>query len=121
MGITRAQNDLYFTSCSSRRMYGRTSFMLPSPFLYEIGKENIRVLGQKPDAFRMGAGGSEANPLAKKWRKGTAIYHDDFGHGVIIKTETSPDGEYVISVQFETGGIKKFLPQYQAKSLIIES
>ncbi len=48
------------------------------------------------------------------------MYHDDYGHGQIVHSETSAEGEYVVSVQFETGGCKKFLPKYQSKSLLVE-
>ena len=119
VGITRAKNELYLTSCGLRRLYGRTNFMQPSPFLAEIGAGRLRVLGQKPSSFGSERAGDE-DPLARRYRKGTGIYHDDYGHGQVIGTETSPDGELVIRVSFESGGIKKFLPKYQEKSLMIE-
>ncbi len=114
VGITRAKDDLYFTSCAARRLYGRTSYMSPSPFLNELGEENIRVLGESSHAVSV-----EENPLAKKWRVGVCVYHDDYGHGQIVKAGMS-EGEFVISVSFENGGIKKFLPQYQSSSLMVE-
>ena len=132
VGITRARNYLFFTSCRERRMYGRRNFMSPSPFLKELGtKDNIRVLGETPlgfsrsgesDSSTQGTGSSNIyeDPIAGKYKKGRALYNDDWGHGVIIKGEYSDQGEYVITVKFETGGIKKFIPKYQSKSLIIE-
>ena len=123
VGITRARDELYLTSCGVRRLYGSTKYMSPSPFLNEIGKENVRILGQTPaSAFASGAKDSSAadDPLAKKWHKGACVYHDEYGHGQIVHNEYSDDGEYVISVSFETGGVKQFLPKYQEKSLIIE-
>ena len=33
---------------------------------------------------------------------------------------TAEDGEFVVTVKFETGGIKKFLPKYQSSSLLVE-
>src|SRR5574344_1895781 len=130
VGITRARDELYLTSCGMRRLYGSTKYMSPSPFLNEIGKENVRVLGQAPASFTCanrpenGSCSDEAqpakDPLARKWHKGVAVYHDDYGHGQIVHAEYSDDGEYVISVSFETGGVKRFLPKYQEKALIIE-
>ncbi len=126
VGITRARDMLFFTSCQQRRMYGRTNIMYPSIFLGELGgKENIKVLGNVPSSFRLKQSGSEviADPLAEKYKVGTQIYHDDYGHGQIIKGEYSTNEgirDYVITVSFETGGIKKFLPKYQSKSLMIE-
>lgn len=118
VGITRAKDELYFTSCAMRRLYGRTNPMMPSLFLNELGKENIRILGQKPENFT--AEKRQKDPLEEKFHLGAGIYHDDYGHGQIIKSHRSEEGEYVITVSFETGGIKKFLPKYQKGSLIVE-
>ncbi|MBQ1643730.1 MAG: UvrD-helicase domain-containing protein, partial [Treponema sp.] len=130
VGITRAQNELYFTSCAMRRLYGRTNYMQPSPFLYELKKGSFRVLGQQPFAFHgasdaeadAGTGSSAAysDPIAKKYRKGAMVYHDDWGHGQIVSGDFTADGEYVVTVNFETGGSKKFLPKYQSSSLLVE-
>ncbi len=121
VGITRAKDELYLTSCGLRRLYGRTNYMQPSPFLAEMGSGNVRILGERPHAFAAGAAGEGGeDSLAGRYRMGTGIYHDDYGHGQVIGTERSPDGELVIRVSFESGGIKKFLPKYQGKSLMIE-
>lgn len=117
VGITRAKDELYFTSCGVRRLFGRTNFMIPSPFLAELGNE-IRILGQKPDSFS--ASRTEKNPLEKKYCMGACVFHDDYGHGQIIRSSYSDEGEYVVTVSFETGGVKKFLPKYQKNSLLVE-
>ena len=168
VGITRAQDELYITSCAARRMYGRTEFMQPSVFLQEAGADTFRLLGNVPPSFERainggflgGAdfgdegdyGGSEysdgdfyddtpqygqqgrranaygassasaapkiKHPLAKKYGLGQAVYHDDYGYGQIVKASVK-DGEYVIEVQFQNGGTKKFLPAYQAAQLMV--
>jgi len=125
VGITRAQNELYFTSCGLRRLYGQTNYMQPSPFLNELGKGNCRLLGSRPFGFGGGAdsSGSAAvysEPLAKKYCKGALVYHDDWGHGQIVGVDVTEEGEYVVTVNFQTGGSKKFLPKYQSSSLLIE-
>ena len=117
VGITRAKDELYFTSCGVRRLFGRTNFMIPSQFLAELGNE-IRILGQKPDSFS--ASRTEKSPLEKKYCMGACVFHDDYGHGQIIRSSYSDEGEYVVTVSFETGGIKKFLPKYQKNSLLVE-
>jgi DNA helicase-2/ATP-dependent DNA helicase PcrA len=97
--------------------------MSPSPFLHELGEQNVRMLGQKPASFESVSEGSrdtEGNPLAKKWHVGLGVYHDDYGHGQIVKAGLSEEGEYVISVSFENGGIKRFLPKYQSSALMVE-
>lgn len=127
VGITRAKDELYFTSCSNRRLYGHTNFMLPSPFLKELDKKYLRVLGTKPDSFEnkfqnVDNFDSEnpQDPLAKKFHIGVRIFHDDYGEGQVVKHQYSPEGELVITVSFLNSGFKKFLPKFQASSLIVE-
>jgi DNA helicase-2/ATP-dependent DNA helicase PcrA len=138
VGITRAKNELYLTSCASRRMYGRTEYMEVSPFLLELGAGNVKVLGHRPYGFRidedadstalhggdLGANGLShpelsSDPLRAKYARGTRIYHDDYGYGLVTRGATSDDGEYVITVQFESGGAKRFIPKYQEHSLMV--
>lgn len=61
--------------------------------------------------------------LALKWKKGVTVFHDDYGYGIITKTYFSGDdpdeSEYVILVHFESGGEKKFMPEYQGHTLMI--
>lgn len=126
VGITRAKDELYITSCAERRLYGKTNFMEPSPFLLEMGKEPFRVLGEKPRSFLAcdesqpvsGEDSGDGDDEKKKWSVGTRIYHDDYGYGQIVRSSYS-EGELVISVLFENGGTKKFIPAYQKSSLMI--
>lgn len=126
VGITRAKDELYITSCAQRRLYGRTEFMEPSLFIEEAG-DVFKVLGAESRRQRgYGAYGAVAgvnsvkgNELAGQWSKGTRVYHDDWGYGQVIAGSVSDEGEFVITVQFESGEKKKFLPEYQAHSLMI--
>jgi DNA helicase-2/ATP-dependent DNA helicase PcrA len=43
VGATRAMDELYFTTCAMRRMYGRTMPSMPSRFLSEIDKDSIQI------------------------------------------------------------------------------
>jgi DNA helicase-2/ATP-dependent DNA helicase PcrA len=91
-------------------------------------EEAFRVIGDKPRAQAWGAyGGYGAyghtaqkahGTSSGKWAPGTRLYHDDYGYGVITKSFYN-EGELVIQVQFESGGVKKFLPEYQSKALQI--
>lgn len=118
VGITRARDELYFTSCQMRRLYGSTRYTGPSLFLSELGDGNVRVLGNNPASFSFDSGRG-SDPLARTYRTGAEVYHDDWGYGHIIRGGYSGDGEYVISVKFQTGAVKKFLPKYQGSSLIV--
>ncbi len=141
VGITRAKNELYITSCAQRRMYGRNEFMMPSRFLMEAGAEAFRVLGKAPRSYQNGLGGfgssSKINsedsmqdtgdaelaglnanhPLAKKWAVGEKVFHDDYGYGQIIASKIK-EGEFVITVMFN-GRKMHFMPEYQSGSLFV--
>ena len=118
VGITRAKDELYFTSCQSRRLYGSTRYTGPSLFLSELGNGNVRVLGNNPASFSFGSGRA-GDSVARTYRTGAEVYHDDWGYGHIIRGGFTAEGEYVISVKFQTGAVKKFLPKYQGSSLIV--
>ncbi len=134
VGITRARDELYVTSTAQRVLYGHTQYMTPSVFLNE-SEEAFKIVGQKPRAqfsssWGYGKAGtyggygaypapkSSGGELAEKWAKGTKLYHDDYGYGVIVSNRMNGN-EFLIEVQFETGNKKTFIPQYQSKSLQI--
>ncbi len=123
VGITRAKNELYITSCAMRRLYGRTQPMMPSRFLFEAG-DVFNVMGRVPLCYsnaNVSSGEKELSPkagLLEKWKKGVRLYNDDYGYGQIVKSDAD-SGEVVIEVQFENGERKKFMPEYQGKKLDI--
>ncbi|MCR5253478.1 MAG: ATP-dependent helicase [Treponema sp.] len=141
VAITRARNQLFVTSAASRYMYGSLQFMRPSPFISEASSA-FTMIGQIPFSFKKSAAqerfagigkhiegsqfdvhssepvSAEEEAVLKKYKKGTKIYHDDYGYGVIQKCELK-EGEVVAIIQFENGAKKKFLPKYQRKSLDI--
>jgi len=43
VGVTRAMDELYLTSCMMRRMYGKTIPMQPSLFLHEIDESCLQI------------------------------------------------------------------------------
>lgn len=148
VGITRAKDELYITSCKERRLYGRTEIMMPSKFLIEAG-DVFKVMGKQPASYRYAGKTdihfknefelpvgkknlnkntisaeeleeelSETAAMKAKYKKGAKLYHSDWGYGQIIACDDE-SGEYVIDVKFETGAIKKFMPEYQSSSLDI--
>ncbi|MCL1927869.1 MAG: ATP-dependent helicase [Treponema sp.] len=137
VGATRAMDELYFCSCAFRRMYGRTSPMMPSRFLYEVDRSNLRIIGKPPISFGTGKTssnddyayrGSNFNQsnfgkvnygrAAKvssdgKWKQGDRIFHDDQGYGAVVDISESDDGP-VVKVRFDNGQEKRFLSLYQS-------
>lgn len=140
VGVTRAMDRLYITSCQTRRVWGRTDFMEPSAFLLEADKSVLDVKGDVPFGFggeknwRAGGGSwkpkkwNEGNqkpnsqlikPVKKssdgRWQIGDKIFNDDNGYGEVNAISEGEDGP-VITVVFETGRKVKFLSAVQSKN-----
>ena len=119
VAITRARNELTLTSCRYRRLHGRLTDFLPSRFLTEIPKELIEVdaggysggptagAAGALEGLRAGRSRGEEHP----WPRGTAVYHDDYGAGVVTRAWYS-GSEAVVMVRFETGASAQFIPRY---------
>lgn len=119
VGITRAKDALYFTSCRQRSMYGNFDVQMQiSPFLLEIDRNNLRVLGTVPYAFSRNDM-SDSAMESLKWKCGVKVHDDEYGDGYIEKAYSSQEGEWVIEIHFENGQIKRFLPKYQGKRFLI--
>jgi len=54
---------------------------------------------------------AEASP----WRAGQAVYHEDYGSGVIIKVQPTPNSGPLVVVRFETGKQAQFFPKFSTK------
>ena len=111
VACTRAQDALYMTSCSARRMYGKLSYMEPSRFLAEIDSGLVDVIGQSIASFA-----SPVDEEAALWKCGQRLFHDDYGYGYVVQSRQS-GGKLVITVQFENGSQKRFFPEYQRAQL----
>ena len=128
VGVTRAMDELYLTSCAERRVFGRTMPMEPSIFLRETDRSFLRVIGQIPYSFAPSGGASSSGavrmgPFAKagrassdgRWRTGDRVFHDDNGYGEVTEIRESEDGP-VIRVCFETGHEVRFLSGSQSSN-----
>jgi DNA helicase-2/ATP-dependent DNA helicase PcrA len=137
VGATRAMDELYLCSCAFRRMYGRTSPMLPSRFLHEADKSFIRIIGEAPAGFNGRKSGPAGNsgglgrnnatltnsaltntPPPKKssdgrWKTGDRVFHDDQGYGAVIAISETEEGP-VVKVRFDNGYETRFLSLYQS-------
>jgi DNA helicase-2/ATP-dependent DNA helicase PcrA len=123
VGITRAKKQLFMTNSKVRVRYGQLCALPVSPFLAEINPENLEILGQQPPSYRKYFSSNRDddeidNPFAVKWKKGKAVYHDDYGTGQIVSTKIVDD-EFMIQVDFGNGELKKFYPKYQQNRLTL--
>lgn len=103
VAITRAMEELYFTSCRSRLRFGRFEDCYPSSFLGELPEEEIEA--QDPYSLSL-APQSEGD-----YAKGTKVYHDDYGVGMVFQTLYN-NGHQVIHVQFESGRKATLMPEF---------
>jgi DNA helicase-2/ATP-dependent DNA helicase PcrA len=134
-------DELYFSSCAERRMYGRTMPAEPSLFLRELDTSCLKIVGSAPYGFAGGAdrrspgrrpvsghvpeagGGygragreSEAERKAG-WRRGDRLFHDDYGYGAVAEVRDSEDGP-VVRVCFENGRELRFLSGQQGSNFV---
>ncbi len=118
VGITRAKQDLTVTSCRTRRLYGRFQQMTPSIFLKEA-KDAFDIQGGRNQLLEEHEPIKSGDELIKeKYRKGTKIYSDDYGYGIVGDVKDSGEN-VVITVHFENGTPKRFIPKFQSRSLQI--
>jgi DNA helicase-2/ATP-dependent DNA helicase PcrA len=125
VGVTRAMDELYLTSCAVRRMFGRTQPSQPSIFLREAGPATLRIIGDIPYEFappgQAAPPGRQRTAAPKKgavssdgrWKIGDKVYHDDHGYGGVMEIRETEDGP-VIRVRFETGHETRFLSSHQS-------
>jgi DNA helicase-2/ATP-dependent DNA helicase PcrA len=137
VSITRAKKELYFTSCRRRLIWGRINNQRPSRFLEELPKQEVELnrryslSGTGFENAGFGAS-SSASPFEESsdasaytashsgsWKKGTRVYHDEYGPGVVWKSLVEGENELVF-VRFETGRTAKFIPKYSALEVIAD-
>jgi len=133
VGATRAMDELYFTSCAMRWMFGMLMPLEPSLFLRELDKKYLKIIGNAPYGFAAPSSGSGASKKnsgwttsgfaeneaekASGWRRGQRLFHDDYGYGSVVDVRDSEDGP-VVRVIFETGKELRFLSEKQGASVV---
>jgi DNA helicase-2/ATP-dependent DNA helicase PcrA len=125
VGATRAMEELYFTTCAERRMYGRTMPTQPSLFVRELDRSCLKI-DDRVSGMRQPIAGKSFNPYnlnkAKKvtdtvagWKIGQRIFHEDNGYGAVTGLANSEDGP-VVQVRFDSGKVTRFLSEYQGRA-----
>jgi DNA helicase-2/ATP-dependent DNA helicase PcrA len=123
VGATRAMDELYFTSCAVRRVFGQTRPMEPGMFLREIDPAAVTVIGNAPPGFA-GTGRGAAPSAARekravssdgRWAVGDRVFHDDRGYGAVTAISEEDEGP-VVRVRFDTGGETRFLSRHQSRA-----
>ncbi|MCL2800416.1 MAG: ATP-dependent helicase [Treponema sp.] len=139
VGATRAMDELYFTSCKERRLYGKITQSQPSLFLNEIDKSCLQVVTEeihkghgvhlgyrqhsKP-SFNPLSLQNLVTPVSEKnkeleeragWKRGQRLFNDNHGHGSVIEVKDSDDGP-IVRVRFDSGYEKRFLSEIQGRA-----
>jgi len=100
VGVTRAREQLYLTTCRQRRVFGTLQVSQPSRFVMEIPPEALHVYGQRreeEDGFPLGCG----------------VYHDEYGPGIITRKWVA-EGQTMATVRFDSGKSARFPLRYSA-------
>jgi DNA helicase II / ATP-dependent DNA helicase PcrA len=141
VGITRAQSKLYLSKTQMRYRFGESAFASPSRFLTEIGENNLEVvegrhgLGAVPASARRGPAHSpkivsqRSAPREEQYfadespdyendtqeafeiKQGTAVRHEMFGKGKVIRITGKGDTTKV-AVDFDDYGVKNLLVKF---------
>jgi DNA helicase-2/ATP-dependent DNA helicase PcrA len=121
VGATRAMDELYFTSCAMRWMYGKLTPLEPSLFLRELDKKCLKIIGNAPYGFAAPSAKAGSSKMdaekASGWRRGQRLFHDDYGYGSVADVRDSEEGP-VVRVIFETGKELRFLSEHQSSSIV---
>ncbi len=123
VSVTRAKEALYLTSCRSRLVHGRRLPLAPSRFLDEIAAELLSLDDQSSGGY----GGGHGSPFRSRYDEapddtartgnefpfppGTAVYHDDYGTGVVVR-QWQAGAQTMVMVRFESGRQAQFIPRY---------
>jgi DNA helicase-2/ATP-dependent DNA helicase PcrA len=100
-------------------IWGRIYTQQPSRFLRDLPREEIEIDDRYslPYSFDQVFQGDDDGP--QKWRRGTRVYHDEYGTGVVWKTEQKGP-ELLVIVRFETGHTARFIPKYSPLEVIAD-
>jgi DNA helicase-2/ATP-dependent DNA helicase PcrA len=102
VGVTRARRRLVLTTCRQRRIFGRQTPREPSRFLKEIPADTLEVTGERSAAAEAGA---------DRFPPGAAVYHEDYGPGIVTRRWTE-EGEPMVIIRFQNGKSGRFFLRY---------
>ncbi len=124
VALTRARTSVHMTSCRYRRVHGRLLTFVPSRFVREIPADLLETVnrggsggGRTGDEWGgdEGFGGEETGASQESdgggFPRGTYVYHDAYGPGVVTKAWKSGQNDLVL-VRFESGNMAQFIPRY---------
>lgn len=112
VGITRAREQLVFTSAEHRRLYGQDLYPTPSRFISEVPEHLVHEVRAKPSVSQplYSPAASQAASL-NGLSVGQRVVHGKFGEGVVTNLEGN--GSHArVEVNFEYEGSKWLVMAY---------
>jgi len=104
VGITRAQELLFISYATERRLWGSYSTTQPSMFLSELPKEYLEGnMVRKRKAKKQKKAAKSNNSV--QWKAGDRVYHDAFGEGKVMMV-FGDENKSTIAVKFGVGSPK---------------
>ncbi len=125
VGITRAEKRLYLTHATSRTLFGKSNYNMPSRFISEISEELIEQTfanhraGAATNYKQMPKRAAVTRPAYKQsggdklgWKAGDRATHKKWGTGTVVNVKG--DGEQVeLDIAFPSPvGIKRLLAKF---------
>ena len=123
VGITRAKERLFMFSAANRMRFGSWIGNAPSRFIGEIPTNVLDIAGgdelprrgyvarEDQDVAGTPKPSDEGSYLSRRFRRGVAVIHPNYGEGTIRKVEGSGK-DMKVTVHFPGHGEKKFLVAY---------
>lgn len=112
VGMTRAQQELILSYAYQRMLMGQVSGSEVSRFIREIPEEvlaNTLALRRRravADTTWKRDFQPRRTPSSASYRPAQRVFHEQFGHGIVLNCSGSGDDE-VVTVAFDDNGIKK--------------
>jgi DNA helicase-2/ATP-dependent DNA helicase PcrA len=119
VGITRARKSLYLTRCRYRMIRGQTLRTIPSPFLFELGMQDVasetrddRDEVREPEPrYDSGYPYAHDEPEKTPFAKGEMVRHKTFGLGR-VEGFTDMGEDSLVTVRFHSGQTKTLMLKY---------
>ena len=129
VGATRAMEELTFTTCVERLMFGRITRMEPSLFLREVDRDCVDIDDNHTNHHKRPVIGRNFNSLPLRdlrpataelekragRRRGERLFNQDHGQGAVVDIKDSEDGP-IVYVHFDNGHKTKFLSEIQGRA-----
>ncbi len=126
VGITRAKDQLYLLRAERRNSFGNWEYSEPSRFLDAIDPALVKHHGRASRSPREAQARDmiwdsynpspsrrvtlEPAPAAEqKYKETMRVRSENWGEGIVIESKMDTDGEEIVSVQFESVGIKRLI------------